>query len=355
MEVERFKVRVRVELMLNNSVILDDTSAKLLMLVDRLGSLLKASKALGMPYSRAWECIARIERYLGGKIVEARRGGRGGGGATLTDLGRSVLNKYINEYRRVIGRELMPPETVEALPLGEAVVYTGSHDPAVQRLAGMLRDSGISIEVYWLGSMKGLASLLLGEGDVAGIHVLDPESGEYNVGIARKLLSGRAVLIKGFERLQVLASREGLGIDEALIKLLKGEAVLANRVYGSGTRLLMDYLLRRKARELGIDEREIPRIVKGYENELRTHDEVARAIAEGEADVGLLIEGIAKAYGLSYDEVLWERFDFVVRIGCGKRAVNSFIEGLRSREFREVINGLPGYRYGNDLGEVINL
>lgn len=351
----RLRSRVRLELLINGTVVLDDGSAKLLMLIDELGSLLKASRALKMPYSRAWECVARIERVVGGRVIEARRGGRGGGGASLTPLGRELLEAFLSEYRRVLGRDLIPPKAMPEIPGPVPLIYAGSHDIGVGRLAGMLRESGVSVEVHWVGSLKGLASLLLNEGDVAGVHLLDRESGEYNLPAARRLLSGKAVLIRGYERLQVLASRSGMGLEEALDSLLRGEAVLANRVYGSGTRVLMDSLLERRARELGLSPDDVPKVVRGYESELRTHYDVAKAVNEGSADVGLTIECVARAYGLKYVPVAWERFDFVVRSEAyGTSRVREFLRLLTSGEFKEVLSGLSGYRFDEgELGRVI--
>ncbi len=353
----KVRSRVRLELLIDDRVVLDDTSAKLLMLIDEFGSLLKASRALKIPYSRAWECVARIERFIGGKVIEARRGGRGGGGASLTPLGRELLEAFLSEYRRVLGGDLIPPRVAAEVPGALPLIYAGSHDVAVGRLAGILKESGVGVEIHWIGSLKGLASLLLNEGDVAGVHLLDRESGEYNVPAARRLLAGKAVLVRGYERLQVLVSRTGVGLDEALDSLLKGEAVLANRVYGSGTRVLMESLLERRARELGIDPKKVPKLVKGFRSELRTHYDVVKAVNEGSADVGLTIECVARAYGLKYVPVAWERFDFIIRVETLETArVREFLKALRSEAFRDVIKGINGYRVNEgELGSVIEL
>ncbi len=356
----KLRSRIKLEIVREDTgeVVLDDVSAKLLILIRRLGSLLKASKALGIPYSRAWECIARVERTVNGRIIEARRGGKGGGGTTLTPLGEKLIEEYIREHVKVFSYAPQLPEVKGETPTPQQpLTYVGSHDIAVSRLAGIIRERGTQVEAHWLGSLKGLAALLLGEGDVAGIHLLDYESGEYNVTYVRRMLPGEASVVLGYERLQVLASREGLGLEEALDALLKGKLRLANRVYGSGTRTLMKYLLMKRAKELGISPADVESRVKGYDTEFRTHDDVAMAISDGRADVGLLIEGIAKAYGLHYVPVTWERFDFVVRNSIlGSSKINVFINTLRSRELKEILNNLSGYRYDpRNLGRLLSL
>jgi len=356
----KLRSRIKLEIIREDTgeIVLDDTTAKLLILIKRLGSLLKASKALGIPYSRAWECIARIERAVNGRVIEARRGGKGGGGTTLTALGEELVKRYVREHVKVFGYAPQLPEVRgKTLTSQQPLTYVGSHDIVVSRLAGITRKQGIPVETHWLGSLKGLAALLLGEGDVAGVHLLDYETGEYNVAYVRRMLPGEASVILGYERLQVLASREGLGLEEALDALLKGELRLANRVYGSGTRTLMKYLLMKRAKELVISPADVESRVKGYDTEFRTHDDVAMAISDGRADVGLLIEGIAKAYGLHYVPVTWERFDFVVRnSNLGSSRINVFINALRSRELKEVLDGLSGYRYDSrSLGRLLSL
>jgi len=356
----KLRPRIKLEIVREDTgeIVLDDVTAKLLILIKRLGSLLKASKALGMPYSRAWECIARIERTINGRVIEARRGGKGGGGTTLTALGEELIKKYIREYIKVFGYTPQLPEIKgEVLTSQQPLTYVGSHDIVVGRLAGIIRKQGTPVEAHWLGSLKGLAALLLGEGDVAGVHLLDYETGEYNVTYARRILPGEASIILGYERLQVLASREGLGLEEALDALLKGELRLANRVYGSGTRTLMKYLLMKRAKKLGINPTDIESRVKGYNTEFRTHDDVAMAVSDGRADVGLLIEGIAKAYGLHYVPVTWERFDFIVRnSNLESRRINAFINALRSRELRRILDNISGYRYDpRNLGRILSL
>ena len=257
----------------------DEQLVSLLVAVDKYGSILRAAKAVGLAYSRAWEYIARAEHALGVKLVEARRGGRGGGGARLTEAGRELIARFVEAYRSLTGREFQLALAVagESVELG---IYAGSHDLAVERLLGILRGRGVMFEAHWIGSIRGVASVLLEEADVAGIHIYTGDG--YNLPYLRNTLPrGVAVLVKGYERLLGFVSREQMSLDEIVDGLLRGKLRLANRLKGTGTRLLLDELLAREARRRGIDPAKIPEIVKGYSVETRTHVEVAGMVALG--------------------------------------------------------------------------
>ncbi len=346
------QTQIRVELVRGLDVVVDEDLARLLLLIDRLGSILRASRALGIPYSRAWERIARAERVLGEKLVVVRRGGRGGGGASLTDLGRELVARYLMEYKRVTGRNLELPK------LGETeisiAVYAGSHDLALERLVGILRERGTLLEVHWLGSARGIAALMLGEADVVGMHILDPQSGEYNLTYLKSVgLRGRVALVRGYERLQGFVTRRPMELDEIVRGLLRGELTLVNRCFGSGTRILLDYVLETWAKRMGIDPASIPRRVRGYDREAMTHIEVAESVAKGEADVGITIAAAARLHGLSFTPITWERFDFAIPVEkLSTPTIVKFIDALKSDYFLRVLESLEGYRSLPETGHI---
>jgi len=346
-----YSVRVRMELLVDGAVIDEDT-ARLLMLIERYGSILRAARSLGMAYSRAWERISKIERSLGAKIVEAKRGGRGGGGARLTPLGREIVERFLEEYRRLFGHGLEEGATVPRL-FEHRPVYAGSHDIAIEKLLGRMRSAGFEVEIHWIGSVRGLASIMLDEAWIAGVHILDEGSGQYNEPIISRLgVSTRIALFRGYERLQGFAARRPMTLSEIGEGLLRGELRLVNRCWGSGTRILLDHFLKRECSRLGLDPREIPKRVRGYGDEVSTHIEVAQRIASGEADVGLTIEWAARAYGLHFVPLRWERFDIAIHVErLGTDFVKRFLEELKSREFAEELKRLPGYRVPPSMGE----
>ncbi|MET1102383.1 MAG: substrate-binding domain-containing protein [Pyrodictiaceae archaeon] len=351
MPLPRLYTRVLVELVDDEGrTILDEALGKLLLLIDKCGSILCASRSLGIAYSRAWERISRAEKLLGIRIVEAKRGGRGGGGASLTEEGRELLLRFLEAYRRIHGSD---PKVSIAGGKGveETILYAGSNDPALQRLIGLLRERGVAIEAHWIGSLRGVAAILLGEADVAGVHLVDPTTGEYNTHIAG-LVAGRAVVIKGYERLQGFLSRQVMSLEETIEGLFAGRLSLVNREESTGTRLLLEYVLKREARRRGLSI-EFRRVIRGWDNTARTHMEVAERVARGEADVGLAIEAAARAYGLNFTPLTWERFDYIVRgDSLEKNSVKEFLRALCSSEFKEILSSMPGYRARDDMCSV---
>jgi len=334
--------RVEVVLFCCGRRVLDFESARLLLLVERLGSLLAACRVVGLAYSRCWERVARVERVVGVRVVVSRRGARGG--SRLTDAGRWLLREYSRVYRRVTGR-CFEEDAVAGVGgvVGGGPVYAGSHDVLVSRLFGRLRDEGVGWEVYWVGSLKGLASVVLGDAVVAGVHLFNPSTGRYNVDyVALESVGGvDLVLVRGFERLQGVALRERMGLGEVLEGLRGGRLRLVNRNPGSGTRVLIEELLG-GARP------------PGYDYVVYSHLEAAEAVASGRGDVTVCVRWAAEAYGLYFIPLRWERFDFVLRReSLGSGPVSGFLELLRSDWFRGLVSSSSGYRLPADAGRVV--
>ncbi len=350
------ELRPRVTLVLEyrGEAVIDDRMAKILEEIERRGSLLSACKSVGASYSRVWERISDLEGVLGKRIIEVRRGGPGGGGARLTRFGKALLRLYAEEAARVRGGSRVGP-------LGRSVMtppdflLMGSHDPALDILLSRVRESSPDVEFRreWLGSAGGLAALMLDYADAAGTHLLDPETGRYNVPyVSRYWLEDRVTLIRGYQREIGLVFRRGeeLGLED----LLEGRAKLVNRNPGSGSRVLLDYLLRRAALDAGVDPSEIPRRVRGYRMEVRTHIGVARKVASGDADVGVAIRYVAEKFGLGFRRLAWEWYDLAVRRDSMKKpAAREIVRMLRSGEVGEIVGGLPGYRVTPDTGRQI--
>ncbi len=354
-DMEGLEARVYLVLEYRGREVLNPETALLLKYIDEYGSILLAARALGMPYSKAWESIARVERLLGRRVVERRRGGAGRGGARLSGYGRRLLSYYLEAARKAGVRVTAGSP---AAPLGEAYVVAGSHDVVLEELLGWLRrEKGYAVEAHWVGSAGGLASLMLGETLLAPSHLYDEESGRYTVPfLERYWLADRAAVIRGYDRELVLAYPPRLSIesvDEAVEKLLRGELRLINRNPGSGTRLLIDSLLRRGCEEAGIPWRRCTSRVKGYGSEARTHFAAAKAIVSGDADVGVLLRCAADFYGLPAIHLRWEQFDYVtLRESLGEKFLEDFREALRSQA--PMLAGKhPGYRVPRDTGKTV--
>ena len=216
----------------------------------------------------------------------------------------------------------------------------GSHDLALDVLAGRLRalPRSVTLTVVPTDSLDGLFALARGAADLAGCHLLDPETGEYNVPFVHRLLPGEAVL------LVTLAHRQqGLIVAAGNPKRLTGIAdlgrehvTIVNRHRGSGTRVLLDEALV----QASIDPLGLP----GYDHEEATHLAVAGVVAAGTADAGLGILAAARAYGLDFVPVARERYELALRPATAARAsAQSLFETLRSPDFRAVVTALGGY------------
>ncbi len=260
------------------------------------------------------------------------------------------------------------PETVEYLDSGdevEVVLFThqympanlyiiGSHDLGLDVLIPML-PSFVRARVINVGSMGGLYAVKRGEADVAGLHLVDEETGQYNVPYMIKYGVNNAVLIRGYLREQGLIVPRGnpkniRGIED----LLRGDVRIVNRNKGAGTRFLLDLRLKEMASRMGVKFEELVRKVNGYYYEVRTHTAVAAAVAQGKADVGVGIRAAAAMYGLDFIPLGWEGYDFAVPIDrLEKDSVRAFLNMLRSDEFRKALSKLPGYRVPNDIGTII--
>ncbi|MBN2113104.1 MAG: molybdopterin biosynthesis protein [Acidimicrobiia bacterium] len=197
------------------------------------------------------------------------------------------------------------PVTVRLLHRGVRpadLVAVGSHCVGLDHLLGLLAGRGLAVKSIPVGSTAGLAALARGEGDVAGIHLLDEATGEYN----RAFLPPEVDLVRGYGRRQGVAFRRGdpdfdvPDLDAFLAAVRRGGRRMVNRNPGSGTRVLLDRLLGGARPE-------------GYYNQPRTHHAVAAAVAQGRADWGMTIDVIAAAAGLGFLFVQEERYDLAVR------------------------------------------
>ncbi len=343
---EKITIKYDVTVEYDGVPVMNSQLAELIRLVDREGSILSAARLLGIPYSRAWEMIARAERTLGEQLIIARRGGRGGGGAKITPTARKLLEVYDNAKRRL--QVLIGPSTkTKYIAVKEPdITIAYSHDPLIELVLGAIREKGYEVEGLCIGSGKALAILSLEEADIACIHLYDPDKNEYNKPFIEKYwLKNRVKLIGGYWRELVFALRPRLNIDtvdEVLELLVKGKLRLANRNIGSGTRVYLDYLLERKARELGVSKLNIP----GYSREYLTHIDVARSVALGKADIALVLRYAAELYGLKTIHVTWEQYEcYALMKSLEKNAVKVFLEYMDRRKLVGLAKNMHGYRF----------
>jgi molybdate transport repressor ModE-like protein len=329
--------------------ILGEKEASMLEGIKKFGSFMATAKSLGMTYAHVWIVIDELSKRVGEPMVRAQRGGETGGGAVLTEAGNRLLEEYkaledkvsnfLGSRKEFTFLEFKRPD----------LSIIGSSCVGVKILAEVVK--GFSTEVVEVGSTAGLTAVMLGEADIAGIHLFDEESRTYNVPFVRRTWpSGMAVLIRGYTREQGLMVKRGNPKYVRSVEDLRRKDVrLINRNLGSGTRELLDRLLRHH----GIAAKD----VKGYDFEVRTHEEVARAVEEGRADVGLGLRATASVLGLDFVKVCDESFDFVVeRRRLWKPPVRALIGALMSPRFKEELRRrAPGINTLPDTGEIMDV
>ncbi len=226
-------------------------------------------------------------------------------------------------------------------PVGEierTIVVLGSHDLTIDLLAQFLAERGGRLASANLGSLGGLIALQRGEAHLAGCHMLDPLTGEYNLTYVQKYLPDTPVILIG-----LVAREQGLIVSRGNPQQIKSLQDLAregitfiNRQRGSGTRFLLDYHLE----QLGV----APDGVQGYDREEYTHLLVAAAVASGRATCGLGIRAAAEALDLDFVPLFNERYDLVIpRVHYSSEKLAPLLELLHDDSFRRTVQALPGY------------
>lgn len=224
----------------------------------------------------------------------------------------------------------------------ETLVSIGSHDLIMDIVGDMMKLSSGHV-----GSMGGIMAMKRNECHIAPIHLLDMDTGEYNISYIKKYFSGnKMVLIKGVRRLQGFIVQKNNPMDiKGFIDLKREDISFANRQRGAGTRLLLDYNLKK----LEID----PSQITGYERELNTHMAIAMAVKSGSSVTALGIESVAKAMDLDFINVGYEDYDFLLPYEILEDSrVEEFIKTLKSEEFKNRVSSLGGYELDN-TGEIV--
>jgi putative molybdopterin biosynthesis protein len=212
------------------------------------------------------------------------------------------------------------------------LVVIGSHCTGLDHLLGRLEEEGLLVKALNVGSMGGLAAAKRGECDVAGVHLLDPDSGIYNT----PFLTPSLELVPGYRRMQGIVFRRGderfEGAASAEVAVAAAVAderiVMVNRNAGSGTRILIDRLL------AGAKP-------AGYWAQPKSHGAVAAAVAQGRADWGVAISTVAAIYDLAFLPLVMEHYDLVVpRARRGRAPVQRLVDLLASDVGRDMLRRL---------------
>jgi molybdate-binding protein/DNA-binding XRE family transcriptional regulator len=276
--------------------------------------------------SGATRCIALAR--VGGKVVAVRSPA-----ARLTLAPPAGVVERSSRGRAEIATYRTASE------IDSALVIAGC-DPASAILADWLarHRSPVSAIALPCSSNRALATLMAGRAHVAGVHLKERGSGNYNIAPVRAAVGTRPAIVVSFARWELgLATAPGTRHDiRGVADLVRPGVRLVNREAGSGARAFLDETLA----ELGI----APRQIEGYGFEAAGHLEVAAAIANGRADAGVTIRLAAEAYGLRFIPIREECYDLVMLArDLDTAPVKAMLETLNSRRFALEISQLCAY------------
>ncbi|MGG3469412.1 molybdopterin biosynthesis protein [Neobacillus pocheonensis] len=245
----------------------------------------------------------------------------------------------------IIGYEQGDLAEVELLrPLEEiskAIVFSGSHDLTIDLLSSELKRvrNDMKIVSSHVGSMAGIMAIRKGEAHVAGIHLLDPSTKQYNISYVRKMLVGQDIILYPFlKRKQgwILPKGNPLEIETAS-DLVRTGANFVNRQKGAGTRILFDLLLE----EAGLE----PDKITGYDREMFSHLAVAAEVKGDAKGAGLGIYPAAKAMDLEFVPVADEEYDLLMtRSFYESESGRQLIAMIQSARFKEQVAKIGGYQ-----------
>lgn len=267
-----------------------------------------------------------------------------------TRLVRGFVEKYYRARARafLLQELILPSSAVRASDAGsgtagerEVIAILGSHDMALEAIAaylGQREQHPLELLVLPVGSLEGLIALRQGAARLAGCHLLDLETGEYNLPFVRHLFPDRPVVLITLTHRQqgLLVAPGNPKAIHSLDDLRQPDVTLVNRNRGSGTRLWLD----RQLQALSIPAAEL----HGYGREVRTHTALAEAVAQGRADAGVGLYAAALQYQLDFIPLFEERFDLALPAEQVEDAsLRPFLDYLQSAASRRLLGSLGGY------------
>ena len=267
----------------------------------------------------------------------------------MTD--QRVVRGFVEKYYRAKANAFLLQEIILPKPSEPgSFIFLGSHDLALEAMAAQLSSLKLRPLRFFIipvGSLDGLVALRQGIAQIAGCHLLDTDTGEYNLTFVRHLFPDRLmrmVTLAHREQGLLVASGNPLGI-RGIDDLAREDVRLINRNRGSGTRLWLDYQLQ---------QRSLPaQALRGYELEVRTHTAAADMIASGKADAGIGLLAAAQKQNLDFIPLFQERFDLVFpQEQSDNSNFTTLFDFLTSGRFRRIVQHLGGYETEHTGDEV---
>jgi molybdate transport repressor ModE-like protein len=315
------------------------------------GSIAAAADQAGLSYRHAWGRLRGMETLLGGTLIEKSRGR----GSVLSELGEKLLwahrlsSERLHNVLGTLSLEVSQELNKLLLRPGEGARIHASHGYAVDALINALQARETEVDLRYRDSGEAVAALASGECDLAGFHL---PCGEFRASCAamfRPLLDDDVhVLIHLTKRKQGLIVAQGnpKGVVD-LRDMSRTDMRFVNRQRGSGTRMLLDLLLRRA--------RVDPAQVHSQASTELTHSAIAAFVASGMADMGFGVEPAARHFGLEFIPVVDEDYYFACeRAKLDSEPLRTILQILRSAGFRGIVDALAGYD-GTGCGKVVEV
>lgn len=300
---------------------------------------IKCTLSKSVPSSLGSEEFIRVNIGEVGGTYTANPLDRGAGVITSLAKADGILRVPLNSEGVELGEEVEIELLTSRKKIDNALLLVGSHDLSLDIIDNFMRrlfpgSSSVSVNT---GSLGGLLALKRGYAHAAGIHLLDPETGVYNVSYVQKYLPGKKVKL-----LNLVYRDQGLLVNKgnpkninSLNDLKSSEVKYINRQKGSGTRVLFDFLLNKN----NISSE----YIKGYEREEFTHLNVGIAVLSGSADAGMGIESAAKALDLDFIPLWSEKYDLCIPEDLlGNEKIKILLKILSNNIFKQELNKM-GY------------
>jgi molybdate transport repressor ModE-like protein len=313
---------------------------ELLVQVSESGSLLLASRVLGLSYRRAWDLVRQGEQLFQAQLLLMERGR----GSTLTNLGARIvwadrrINARLRPFLDTLSSELAQ-ELLQALnDAPSSLRIHASHGFAIERLIEWLTADGLKLAVSYASSAAAVAALREGDCDVAGLHIpVGAMEADALLHYRPWLQDCDLTLVDIATRRQGLMVRPGNPKElYALADLARPNVRFINRQSGSGTRLLLEGMLKAQ----GVATKNIV----GFEQGEYTHAAVAAHVASGMADAGFGLEPPARHFKLDFVPMATERYFLLCRDGVmDTPAMQTVLTALRDPGFLTTLATLPGY------------
>jgi putative molybdopterin biosynthesis protein len=259
---------------------------------------------------------------------------------------QAELERFKENTKAPAKKSLSEPTETPSNP-AQSIRLSGSHDFLVEHFAKQAATAlNLQIQPSYIGSLEGLMMLYRGQCEIAAIHLLDPNSQEYNLPFIHQLFVYESILV-----LRLAARQQGFIVAKGNPKnihdfpdLTRTDVQFVNRQKGAGTRFLLDS----KLSSYGID----PSKISGYSKEEWNHLSAASYLSRGMADVTFGIQSAASHLGLDFIPVAKEHFDLVFRFTSeNKQSLTDLIQYLQSASFKDSLTDLEGYDI-SELGKI---